>query len=86
MNILDVSRWYFADYPYIEEGGAEEWGRLAAMKYVDFGVSEAGLEAWVEAVAAHASQINTFWSSIEVMKSTIRKYHARVGGVRLFMG
>ena len=83
---LDVSVWFYADYPYIEYAGQAEWARLAQREYVDLAVSEAGLQAWMGSIAAHASQVSTFWPNQEEMRAAIGAYCGRVGGVRLFKG
>jgi LmbE family N-acetylglucosaminyl deacetylase len=83
---LERPLWYYADYPYIEDAGEAEWARLQENEYLDFTVSEAGLEAWVASIAAHASQISTFWSDEQAMRAAIRAYHRRLCGVRLFRG
>jgi hypothetical protein len=51
---------------------------------VVFPVSERGLQAWVDAVAAHASQIGSFWPRLAAMESDLRAYREEVGGVRLW--
>jgi LmbE family N-acetylglucosaminyl deacetylase len=81
---LETPLWYYADYPYIEESGEAEWVRLEEKEHLDFAVSEAGVEAWVASIAAHASQISTFWPDREAMQAAIKAYHQQVGGVRLF--
>jgi LmbE family N-acetylglucosaminyl deacetylase len=83
---LELPLWYYADYPYIEYTDEAEWARLEQREHLDFAVSEAGVEAWVASIAAHASQISTFWSDREAMRAAIKDYHQRVGGVRLFQG
>lgn len=81
---LELPVWYYADYPYIEYAGEAEWVRLEQRKHHDFAISKAGVEAWVASIAAHASQISTFWAEREAMQAAIQAYHRRVGGVRLF--
>jgi hypothetical protein len=49
-----------------------------------FSVSEAGLAAWIESVAAYASQISSFWFSQENMETDIRGYCQNNGGVQLW--
>ena len=79
------SLWHYADYPYIlkneipssllQTPGCEE--RL-------FPVSNEGLSAWAASVAAHASQISTFWPDLTAMRAAIEKYCLDQGGVRLW--
>lgn len=81
---LGFSLWYYADYPYVDWLGWEQFTAGKEWRFMDFFVSEAGLEAWVRAVAAHRTQISTFWSGVEAMNTAIQDYHQRVGGVRLW--
>ena len=72
---------YYADYPYVlsspellaamEKG---EWQRQAAT------ISEPGLLAWQAAIAAHRSQISTFWKDDKEMALALRNYWAGGGG------
>jgi len=83
---LGVTVWYYADYPYIENTGQAEWSRLAQREHEDLTVSNSGLQVWISSIAAHTSQVSTFWPDPEAMSVAIREYHSRVGGVRLFKG
>jgi hypothetical protein len=47
-------------------------------------VSDAGLAAWQAAVAAHASQISTFWPDLGSMRAAIRAHRRENRGVRLW--
>jgi LmbE family N-acetylglucosaminyl deacetylase len=77
--------WYYADVPYALSR-AEELKKLdeSGWKATTYPVSEAGLAAWQAAVAAHASQISTFWPDLESMRAAIRSYCEKSGGVRLW--
>jgi LmbE family N-acetylglucosaminyl deacetylase len=77
--------WYYADYPYAlrdqppgEHVTPDEWTSQS------FEISQEGITAWQEAVAAHASQISTFWRDIDEMKQAILDYTHQEGGVRLW--
>ena len=64
---------FYADYPYRLEAESE----LAALSAsgwqpVFFPVSLQGLSAWQDAVAAHVSQISTFWASLDAMRTAIQ--------------
>ncbi len=73
--------WYYADYPYVEKQTPEESGLLPPdCKKELFPISEAGVSAWVQAVAAYRSQISTFWDSPAAMQAAIRNYWLRSGG------
>jgi len=77
--------WYYADYPY----AMEETDQIAALEASGwqkrlFPVSQAGLEAWQEAVAAHQSQISTFWPDLAAMRLALAAYLDSLGGVPLW--
>jgi LmbE family N-acetylglucosaminyl deacetylase len=77
--------WYYADYPYIlHNPNSLEEMRQAGWKPILFKVSPAGLEAWKQAVAAHQSQISTFWPNKATMYTTIEDYFGRMGGIQLW--
>ena len=78
-------RWYYADYPYVLRTKeilraleADGW------KSVLFLISKEGLEAWIQSIAAHRSQISTFWPSLEAMRQAIWAYMDEMGGVQLW--
>jgi LmbE family N-acetylglucosaminyl deacetylase len=81
---LDRPLWYYADYPYaVQTADDQDWIPVG-MRSLIFPVSETGFLAWVEAVAAHASQISTFWSDLGQMRSAIQTYWQQFEGVRLW--
>jgi LmbE family N-acetylglucosaminyl deacetylase len=77
--------WYYADYPYVlrqmedprrlEEAG---WQKLATP------VSAAGLKAWQAAIAAHESQISTFWADLREMEAEMARYAEVMRGGTVF--
>lgn len=82
---LGRTLWYYADYPYVMQHGenivaleANGWRKQR------FSVSPVALQAWIEAVAAHRSQISTFWPNLSAMKAAITAYHDRFGGAVLW--
>lgn len=82
---LGRSLWYYADYPYVLgiEQPFEPLQRLGWIRRV-FPVSEAALAAWWDAIAAHESQVSTFWPNLEAMQRAIGAYCQSVGGVQLW--
>jgi hypothetical protein len=54
------------------------------MEPVSLAVSAAALRAWEEAVAAHASQLSSFWSGEEAMRAALQSYYHSSGGFRLW--
>ncbi len=81
---LGIPLWYYADYPYVERIDAKDKMLFEGLESTLHPISEAGLRAWQEAVAAHASQISTFWLNEETMKEAIQKYLHRLGGIPLW--
>lgn len=77
--------WYYADYPYVAQTEPSTALSGLGMQVVNFPVSEPGLAAWVEAVAAHESQISTFWPDKAGMKVAIESYYQQIAGVRLYL-
>ena len=77
--------WYYADYPYVMRS-AQPVQEVLQGSWTSrvFPVSEAGLAAWQASIAAHQSQISTFWSSLEAMAAAMREYWQAEGGVRLW--
>jgi len=78
---LDETLWYYADYPYalnhddrmvqfIQPAWEASW----------FPISEVGMAAWEEAVAAHSSQISTFWPDPDAMRAALRAYARQANG------
>lgn len=77
--------WYYADYPYVMQNQellaaleANGWQRQR------FYLSPAALEAWIQAVAAHQSQISTFWHDLSAMRAAILAYQAQFDGAVLW--
>lgn len=81
---LSQQMWFYADYPYIGEVDESKLKINQEMRLEIFPVPEAGLEVWVAAVAAHASQISTFWSDLDQVREAIRSYWEPFKGVRLW--
>jgi LmbE family N-acetylglucosaminyl deacetylase len=75
---------YYADYPYALR--AENQARLANLPSTVTAISPEGLLAWQDAVAAHKSQVSTFWKNPAEMRAAIRQYSGQMGGVRLYSG
>ncbi len=82
---LGWSLWYYADVPYVLSRQDELKKLLeSGWKATVFPVSEAGLTAWQAAIAAHASQMSTFWPDLEAMGAVIRAFHRENQGARLW--
>lgn len=81
---LDKRKWFFADFPYVSQLSCIPRAFTSGMIETIFPVSEAGVDAWGEAVAEHKSQISTFWSHSYEMKTAVRDYWAKVKGLTLW--
>jgi LmbE family N-acetylglucosaminyl deacetylase len=81
---LEHPLWYYADYPYVLDQGEAAERATSGMELATFTVSPAALEAWERAVAAHASQVSTFWSNEEGMRAGLGEYYRRSGGFCLW--
>lgn len=69
--------WYYADYPYVQSRPAQLAEMLSSSwQPAHFKVTEQGLAAWQASIAAHASQISTFWRDQPSMQQAIRAYWA----------
>jgi LmbE family N-acetylglucosaminyl deacetylase len=84
-NKLSAQVWYYADFPYVLDDSA----LLVQFADVDwesqvFPITPIGLQAWQHSIAAHTSQISTFWSDISEMEASIQSYCESTGGVRLW--
>lgn len=79
-----LSPWYYLDFPYaLEHDPDAEW--LPANYHAEVvELSDADLAAWQRAIAAHASQLSTFWSDITQMEVAVANYAADLGGVRVY--
>ncbi len=77
----------YEDYPYVLNSGAleealnsqEDWRSETIL------LNEAALQAKINAVAAHASQISTFWGGQPEMERAIREFALARGGERLWL-
>lgn len=72
---------FYADYPYVVRHGS--LGPGAKMASRCFVISPDGLRAWQAGIAAHRSQISTFWTDLVEMQVAIRSYYQQMGGIWL---
>lgn len=85
---LLIPLWYYADYPYVIDDPLNHTDlrdQVAGYQpsFVQ-GISPQALAAWQAAVAEYASQISTFWGSLEEMRGRIAAYHQEGGGAVLW--
>jgi LmbE family N-acetylglucosaminyl deacetylase len=76
--------WYYADYPYVQRESVQLEEKTAGMNEEILRLSEAGLEAWIEAAAAYASQMSSFWEDTVTLRGSLRGYSGQIGGARLW--
>jgi len=73
---------YYADYPYVLKLDVSTM--TTNMDASVYSITPDGMSAWQDAVAAHRSQISTFWKNLDDMKSTIQFYYDWMGGIWLW--
>lgn len=85
--------WYYADYPYALKSKSElETARQAGWQETRHPLSPPAMQAWMACVAAHRSQISTFWSkdslrrvpAEEAMRQALAAYAQELGGIPLW--
>jgi LmbE family N-acetylglucosaminyl deacetylase len=77
--------YYYADFPYVlRQPGALQALAQAGWQRQCTSLSPGGLEVWQDCVAAHASQISTFWADEAAMRAAIAEYSAQEGAVCLW--
>lgn len=79
---LNLPLLYYADYPYVDRVGSLD--PAAHSKARQFTISPSGIRAWQDSIAAHRSQISTFWGGLGEMRSAIFSYYQQTGGVWLW--
>lgn len=79
------SLWYYADYPYACQRQEEiQKLVLADWQAKIFELSDEALQPWARAVAAHQSQISSFWSGMDELLMDLKIYREQMGGGRLW--
>jgi LmbE family N-acetylglucosaminyl deacetylase len=74
---------YFEDYPYVERTREETRAALESKLALELiYLTPADLEAKVQAIAAYASQLSSFWEDGAAMEAAIRDFAGRVGAGR----
>jgi LmbE family N-acetylglucosaminyl deacetylase len=82
---LECATWYYADYPYVlrckeKLENMEQKGWISQV----FPISQEGLAAWQDSIAAHTSQISTFWMDEREMQLKVSDYLDENMGIRLW--
>ena len=81
---LNRPLWYTADVPYLFWHPEELAPLVAGMKESLHPITEAGLQAWTEAVLAYESQISTLFKSPVRVGEEIRSYYSERDGLQLW--
>jgi len=77
--------WFYPEFPYTREFSVAI-PDLVPNNFLSRSVpiSDQGLTAWQESVGAYASQISTFWDSLDEMKKEVAHHSERFGGISLY--
>jgi len=75
---------YLADLPYLFNQPGELAIKAAGMNVASHPITEAGLEAWIEAILAYESQLSTLFDSPEKMEEAVRAYSQEWKGLPLW--
>jgi LmbE family N-acetylglucosaminyl deacetylase len=75
---------YYADVPYILNDPETLEPAISALESQLYTLSETGLEAWLQGVAAYRSQVDSLFKGEGSLSGAIRSYWARESGIRLW--
>jgi LmbE family N-acetylglucosaminyl deacetylase len=82
---MDVKLRYYADYPYIMSNPNRVSDYVKSTWLMEqYPITDAGVKSWISAIAAHKSQISTFWSGMSEMSKSIYRYKKLKNGVCLW--
>ena len=65
---------YYADFPYSIDLDKSQIDLEMGMHHNLYPISKKGLETWQASIAAHCSQISTFWTSTHQMREVVQAY------------
>ncbi len=76
---------YYLDFPYVfREPGEIERLQQDGWRSKRYPISRAGFEAWCAGIAAHQSQISTFWLDLTAVRKELNEYLESNGGILLW--
>ena len=75
---------YYADFPYVLELDKPQFDLKREMHTHLYPISERGLVSWQASIAAHSSQISTFWHSLDQMQGAVRAYWQPSRGLKIW--
>ena len=76
---------YYADVPYVLNNPQTLEPATAGFASSLYPVSEAGLDTWLQGVAAYRSQVGSLFKGEGTLSDAIRSYWAREDGIRLWL-
>ena len=71
---------YVADLPYHFNQPGELERQVAGMNLVLHPVSEPGFQAWIRAILAYPSQLNSLFEETDEIEPQVREYCSKWGG------
>lgn len=82
---LGYPLWHYQDYPYVlrSKDMLEHLEQTGWQSHC-FSISPQGLVAWQDSIAAHASQISTFWMDTLDMRQSVSEYLKQNNGIQLW--
>jgi LmbE family N-acetylglucosaminyl deacetylase len=83
-EMLNRPLWYYADVPYLLNHRDELAPATTHMTGKTFFISPQGLAAWVESIAAYASQITSLFDDVPDMRQKIKEYAREGNGLTLW--
>ena len=76
---------YYADYPYAADPSLDISALVPGnCRPESFVLDEEAIEKWAQAIAAYPSQLSSFWSSVEEMRSSLAEYSRSIPGRTLW--
>ena len=75
---------YYADFPYLIDKGEPQIENDWEMDYALYPIAGKGLAAWQASIAAHSSQLSTFWSDAKEMQAAVRGYWEPLQGLKIW--
>ena len=75
---------YYGDVPYVLNEPQTLGPAITSLESQLYLVSETGLDAWLEGVAAYRSQVDSLFKGDGTLDTAIRSYWAGEGGIRLW--
>ena len=85
LHALQIPLWYYADIPYVMKNPEQVSKKVPAsarMQTIEH--SAETITKWGDAMAAHASQITTFWSDEADMRTSLQAYYELNEGLRMW--